>query len=149
MTKDRTCGILLILAGIVFGAMAMQFNSTIDTSDPGPKLFPLIGCFGMVACGVGLLFQKSEEKWPVFLEMDGWKKLGIQAAILMVYVFAIKWIGFLICTPVVLYIFTTMYDREKKTSIVKRVVYSVVVTGCVWFLFVKVLLVMLPAGQLF
>lgn len=149
MTKNRTCGILLVIFGVIFAMVSFGFNSTIDSSDPGPKLFPLIGCGGMIICGIGIFFQKSAEKWPVFLEKTGWKKLGLQIALLIAYVFCIKWIGFLISTPVILFIFTTLYDMEHKVSILKRVVYSLLVTAAIYLVFVKVLLVMLPSGNLF
>ena len=79
----------------------------------------------------------------------GWVRIGITLAVIAAYIAAMTVAGYLIATPVILYILTTMFARESKTSIRARVVFSVAVAVIIYVIYVFAFGLTLPGGMLF
>ena len=146
--KDHITGIVILLFGIVVLCLAMSIPVRPQIPDPGSRLFPMIGSIGMIVCGLGIILTASKEKDAPFLTVEGRVRLVKVSALLAAYVFFLKYIGFLIASPVMVYMITTLFAYEKKLAFWKKALFSVVVTLLVWLLFEKVLFVMLPSGRL-
>ncbi|MPM10012.1 hypothetical protein SDC9_56336 [bioreactor metagenome] len=147
--KEKVCGLLLFAIGVIFTVMTARFKVTASFGDPGPQVLPYIGSITLIVCGCGIFFRKSESKWEPYLTWNGWKKIGMMFSLFIVYVFAMKYIGYIICTPIVLFTITTMFAKGKNVSVVKRLIFTIIVSVSVYYLFVHVLHVMLPSGSLF
>jgi len=147
--KEKVCGLILFAIGVIFTVMTARFKVSSLSDDPGPQLVPYIGSITLTVCGCGIFFRKSENKWEPYLSWDGWKRIGILFSLFILYVLAMKYIGYLITTPIVLFTITTMFAKGKNVSIIKRLIFTFIVTGAVYYLFVHVLHVMLPSGSLF
>ncbi len=151
--RDQVTGLVLIILGIVFAVLISQFKKPFTPEYPGPMLLPGIGVFGLIVCGAGIMVngfrQKSEDK--TFVTKAGWVRMLITFAILCVYIFAMKYLGFLIVTPFVLFGITTYFSAGSgvKTKLWVNIVFSVAVSLFIWFMYVKLFSMTLPTGILF
>ena len=151
--RDHVTGLALIILGVVVAVLVMQFKKPMTAAYPGPKLFPLIAAFGFVACGLGIFIEgclsKKEEK--PFLSAAGWKKVGIMFAVLIVYVFLMKYLGYMLATPFALFAFTTIIEKGEKTKagLVSKIIYSVAVTVFIYLMYVTAFGMTFPSGMLF
>ncbi len=62
------------------------------------------------------------------------------------YVLALKYIGFVISTPVFLYIITTLLANGEKLAVWKKLIYIAVITGSFYYLLHGLLKMNLPGG---
>lgn len=147
--KDRLIGLLLTVFGITALILSMQIRVKGNSTDPGSRLFPVMASILLIVCGVGVLLSAGKSKDKVFLLPQGWKKLGAAFGLMIGYTLALKYLGFVISTPVFLYFVVTMLAGEEKVVVWKKILYSVVVTGLTWYIFQKILSMNLPSGILF
>ena len=71
------------------------------------------------------------------------------SAVLIMYVIALNYFGFLISSPFMLYALTSLMAYEKKIHFWRKAVFSVSITILSWLIFQKVFTILLPAGKLF
>ena len=147
--KDHLIGLLLVVFGITALILSMQIRVKGNSTDPGSRLFPVMASILLIACGAGVLLSAGKSKDKVFLLPQGWKKLGAAFGVMIGYTLALKYLGFVISTPVFLYFIVTMLAGEEKVVVWKKILYSVVVTGLTWYIFQKILSMNLPSGILF
>lgn len=151
--RDQITGLVLIILGIVFAILVSQFKKPFTPEYPGPMLLPGIGVFGLIVCGAGILVngfrQTAEDK--TFVTKTGWIHILVTFAILCVYILGMKYLGFLIVTPFVLFGITTYFSAGSgiKTKLWVNIVFSVVVAVFIWFMYVKLFGMTLPEGILF
>ena len=151
--RNQVTGLALIIIGLVFGYLTMQFDKPMTAAYPGPKLFPLIAVFGFIVCGLGIFiegtFGKKEEK--PFLSKTGWGKVVSMFLILVVYVFLMKYLGYLIVTPFALFATSTLIARgqDQHPRLRSRIIYSVAVTLLIYAMYVIAFGMTLPSGLLF
>lgn len=151
LTKSRLCGLLCVLLGAAASAAAVRFTPRgLLASDPGPSLFPLIGGVGLAVCGIIIFLQNSDKSAPLASDFDraGLIRIGKCAVLLAVYFAVIKYLGFLISTAVLLFLLCGLFTLGRQVAWWKRLAFTVLTTGAVWYLFVEVLSVMLPRFDL-
>lgn len=149
--RDQLTGAVLVLIGIFFFILVSQFSVDIKPDYPGPKMFPLISVLGFIICGTGIFlqstFSKKEEK--KFLLKEGWIKIGISFGILILYVLAMKYLGYLISTPFVLFALCTFYAKGFASKILPRIIFSIAFTFISYVIYVYAFGLRLPGGILF
>ena len=151
--RDQITGLVLIVLGVVFAVLISQFKKPFTPEYPGPMLLPGIGVFGLIVCGAGILAngfrQKGEDK--AFVSKAGWVRMLAAFAILCAYILGMKYLGFLIVTPFVLFGITTYFSAASgiKTKLWVNILFSVAVSAFIWFMYVKLFSMTLPAGILF
>ena len=151
--RDQITGVVLIIIGIVFAFLTSQFEKPFTPEYPGPKLFPAIAEFGLIVCGAGVFMngcnQKNADK--IFVNMAGFIRIVITFAILCAYVLAMKYVGFLAASPVVLYILTTYFSKASSlpTKLWARIVFSIAVSVIIYAMYVPLFGMTLPGGLLF
>ena len=149
MKRDYLIGGILTLLGIVAMLMSMQVQVKTGSTDPGSRIFPLLASGLLTVCGVGVLISAAKSEDKAFLSGEGWKKLLMAFGCMVLYILALKYLGFLISTPVFLFAIITMLAGGEKVAIWKKAAYALVVTGLSWYLFHSVLSMSLPNGVLF
>lgn len=147
--KDYLVGGILVLMGIIAAVSCMQIRVKGGSTDPGSRLFPMLASISLALCGLGVLLSAARSEEKKFLDKNGWKRMGLSFVILVLYVLALKYIGFLISTVVFLFVVVGLLADGKKVAMWSRVLYSVVITVFAWYMFVKVLSMPLPVGVLF
>jgi len=147
MNKNRITGIALILFGLFIVITATLIPNPHLENDVGPRMFPYIAGIGLIICGVGVTLQKAEESKP-YLTSEGWKRLMVMAGVVVLYAICLSILGFLIATPIILYISIRILGMNPKAYF-KTATVSVCVTAVVYVVFEKLLTVMLPSGMFF
>ena len=107
------------LLGVVIIAIASGYPSSADygTGVPGPGLWPIAISVVMIVCA-GILVLKTKNMKPEqdtkieFLNV-GSKRVYITMAILFVYVLLLEFLGFLIATTVLEFIFIQWFAKKK------------------------------------
>lgn len=150
MKKDRAIGLVSLALGIatMIGTMQIPISSSIASSpEPGPRLFPTIAGVLLIICGLGLILQKQKDAEP-FLEKQQWKRLGVLALVFVLYCVGLSFLGFVISTPVMLFVSMTMFAGEKKLPLPAKLLYCAGVTGVIYLLFVVLFKTNIPSGTL-
>ena len=72
-------------------------------------------------------------------------------AVLIVYVFLMKYLGYMLATPFALFAFTTIIEKGEKTKagLVSKIIYSVAVTVFIYLMYVTAFGMTFPSGMLF
>lgn len=149
MSKDRKLGIGTVLIGLVICVYSQLINVKVELNEPGPRLFPLIAGLGILACGIGIYLtaaKSSEDK--IFLDKDGFRRLGISLLILVGYTILLNIAGFVIATPVAVVAMSRLFSQKKYNYVVGAAV-GLITTGVVYGLFSAAFNLPLPRGILF
>ena len=143
--KDRVLGLLLLIITAFFGYMTNVLPQSYVEGDPGPRLFPNIGCFILGLVGISLLCKKREDK-KEFLSKQEQKRL-IKLFSLYVLFWVMLWLfGYLAAIPVVTFLVSVLFSREAGVKLWKILVYTVLVTVGIYFAYVVALGSSLPKG---
>lgn len=142
-TPDRVSGLLCLGFALAIGIQAIRLDPG-TLGKPGPGLAPLI-----YACILSLfsliLLIRSFRSGANFSVLIDWRSLLTILVILTFYGVAIEWLGYLICTFVVIAVLL----RTGRSSWLQMIVFAAAATLAVHLLFVLWLMVPLPIGSIF
>lgn len=151
LKRDQITGAVLVLTGVIIAVMVSRFKVPFSSSYPGPKALPSIAVVGFLVCGTGIFVEstRSQKEEPVFLVQEGWIRVAESIALLAAYILVMKYVGYLIATPVVCYLLTTLYAKGSNSTVKGRLIYTAVLTLLLYVIYVFVFGLGLPAGELF
>ncbi len=151
--KDQITGAALVLVGLVSACLISQFETPFTAAYPGPKLLPGIAVFGLIVCGAGTFVNgcRQKEESKALMSKAGMIRIAVSFAVLCGYVLAMKYVGFVIASMVVLYVLTTYFSKASNlpTKPWARVLFSVAVSLIVYGMYVPLFGMTLPGGLLF
>ncbi len=147
--KDHAVGLILFAIGVAMGILSMGIRVRGRSTDPGSRLFPLIACILIAVCGVIVFLTAGKATPKPYVGKAGWLRILIFMAVMVAYLLALKYLGFLISTPFFLFATSTMLAGEKKTSLLGRIIYALVLTAAAYLLFKNALKMSLPVGLIF
>lgn len=150
MSKDTGNGIVCAVVGAVLIIMATGLPQSNMEGDIGPRVFPYIAGGILVLCGslLAISGKKRVKEANAFLDKEGWKRLGSIIGVLVVYVVALKAVGFLVPSVLLLFVLCTMFSRETNLTLWRRVVFALVIPVVVYVAFTKGLSLRMPQGVL-
>lgn len=151
MNKNRIIGIVLGFISILFLLMTKQLPTSKYSTVIGPRVFPYIASGGLLLCAVGLFFKKETEKEKAkgpFLDKKGWFRVLKLCILLAAFPLMFKYLGFIIASFILLYIMISLFDLEKTEPVWKKISATVGVTGILYIIFIYVINIRLPAGDL-
>jgi len=97
--SDRVFGLAVILVALAYIAGAMQIQTSFLSDPVGSKTFPILVASVAVLCGAIIVLKPDEEpEWPGVRTLIS---LAVAFALLVVYAYTLKPMGFLIPTAVV------------------------------------------------
>lgn len=146
--KDRLLGTITLILGLLVIVGAMSLPESNLANDPGPAIFPVFGSLLIIGGSIAVILQKQKPNKP-FLKKEQWKRLWTLFILFALYALGLWLVGFIIATIIILFILSTLFSEEVYTALWKRIVFSVVVTAIVFFLFEKGLSLLLPNGIIF
>lgn len=151
--KDQVTGLVLVVLGIILFVLMAQFKKPFTAAYPGPKALPGIGAFGLVVCGAGIFLEgcKKDAKNVAFVDKAGWIRIIASFAILCIYILAMKYLGFILVTPFVLFGLTSYFAKASKVEakLWVRIVFAIAVTAVIYLMYVPLFGMTLPSGLLF
>lgn len=139
---DRIVGASLLLFGLATGLEASTFNVAFMTDPIGPKALPWFVAALLIGAGVRLLVVPRPS-----VPLPGRAVvLRMAAATLafLVYALLLPWIGFFTSTAMVVAALALLYSGPRWPSVAA----GLAVSGALWLLFVALLSLPLPVGDL-
>ncbi len=151
LKRDQITGAVLVLLGCIVAVMVNQFRIPFSASYPGPKALPMIAVTGFIICGAGIFITstRSKEPEPVFLAKEGWVRSACSLGLLVLYVVGLKYVGYLISTPIISYLFATFYAKGSNTTLKGRILFAALFTIVIYVIYIYAFGLGLPAGELF
>ena len=80
--------------------------------------------------------------------MTGWYKVTGIFLITCLYIFAMKYFGYLVCTPFAVFIYCTLIAKGQgeKPGLIGRILYALIITAVIYLLYVTAFHMKLPRG---
>ncbi len=135
-------GIILFAIFILINALGMP-NSSLGL---GPGDFPEIISVGLIICGIILLIQGIREKPRKIYSKEALISIFILIASGLLYVYLVKYIGFLYLTPFLMLLTMYLFGYRK---IHYAILISIIFTLMVYYIFYGIFKVPLPSFSLF
>lgn len=143
--KDRVLGVLLLAITAFFAYHTNKFPDSYVVGDPGPKVFPYIGCSILGLISITLLFKRRTES-KEFLNKKEWKRL-IKLFSMYVLFFVLLWLfGYLAAIPIATFIISSLFAKEVNIKRSKLLIYTVLATAAIYVAYVVALGSNLPKG---
>lgn len=151
MRRDTVTGIAGLLGCAFFLSATQSIKQPAKLLEPGPRLLPYVAIVLIAMSSIALIIKgiKERAKEKPYFPKGGALKITKSYLLLIVYAFAMTWLGFLMTTPFAA--FALIYDLKgvSKVKPVAAVIISVLVTAGLYAMFVFGFQVKLPAGRLF
>lgn len=151
MRRDTVTGIAGLLGCAFFLSATQSIKQPAKLLEPGPRLLPYVAIVLIAMSSIALIIKgiKERAKEKPYFPKGGALKITKSYLLLIVYAFAMTWLGFLMTTPFAT--FALIYDLKgvSKVKPVAAVIISVLVTAGLYAMFVSGFQVKLPAGRLF
>ena len=151
MRRDTVTGIVGLLGCAFFLSATQSIKQPAKLLEPGPRLLPYVAIVLIAMSSIALIIKgiKERAKEKPYFPKGGALKITKSYLLLIVYAFAMTWLGFLMTTPFAT--FALIYDLKgvSKVKPVAAVIISVLVTAGLYAMFVFGFQVKLPAGRLF
>ena len=139
---DRVPGVVLIAVGVAIGLEATGFDVVFLTDPVGPKALPFVAAVGLVLAGAHHARRPAGgTRWP---ERSTLARMALGSAALIVYGLVLPWIGFLFSTTAVVAALSHLFGASPRRGIPA----AVALTVGLWVVFVRVLALPLPVGDL-
>lgn len=152
INKHQGLSIFYILFGLLLLYLTsnIHFMFSVSSEDVGPKFFPYCCSIGIIICGVGKLLTSKNKEGKIFIkDKEGWLKLLLILAVFIAYLVSINYLGFIFSSIVLGTILPFMLaTQDKRPSLWKVIIFSVVLTLITYFIFTKLINVFLPTGKL-
>lgn len=142
MKQDQAIGGVLAVTGSALALEAMTFDVGFMTDPVGPKALPLLvaGMF-VVGGGMALLRPRSDVRLP---SSDALVRMAAAVGAFVAYAIALPWLGFFVSTTLIVTALSLLYRGPLLPSSVAAALLS----GGLWLLFVRLLSLPLPVGEL-
>ncbi len=143
--KDRVLGLIMLALTGFFGFHTMRLPESVVQGDPGPKVFPYIGCFLMGVIGISYLFKKHPDTAKE-IDREELKRLVLLFSLYVLF-FVVLWLfGYLVAIPVATFLISMLFSREANIKTRNVVIYTVLVTLGIYIAYVVALGSSLPKG---
>ena len=150
--RDRRVSVLVFIFAIVWLVMAKDIKGIFGldgSADPGPRLFPYIIGILLVVTSIGKFITCNQEDESGFYENNkGRLKAGAVFVLLFAYCWLFPILGFALTTFAGGVLSVLLLKGSKKVSWYGPLLFSGILTGTMYVLFVRVLNVMMPTGSL-
>lgn len=155
--KDTVVGICCIAVSLLFSWQSRTIRASLNPGDPGPKLFPLIGCGILLICGLLMLLKRPEDKDAApFLPGVQLKRALLLLGMYFLMFVLMYLFGFLPCVFIMLFVLCCVFlftsrpeaRTQKRKSILRAAVYALVLTAVIYAAYDLLLGLQLPSGKL-
>ena len=153
--RDRVLSIILLAISAFFAIKALALPESTFDGDPGPKVFPWMGCAILAACAIFLFIKPGPVSKRMQLSKDEWKRLGLMIGIYLFIVLGTVYFGIMYTLPVALFAISYFFsksskpDLPKKKRLIQTAIYTVCLSAALYLVYVVALDVTLKPGKLF
>ena len=153
--RDRILSIVLLVISAFFAIMANDQKASNLKGDPGPKVFPWIGCAILALCAIYLFINPKADGKKMQLSKEEWKRLGLMMGMYLFIVLGTVYFGIMYTLPVALFCISYLFSKSskpelpKKKRIIQTLIYTVCLSAALYLIYVVALDVRLKPGKLF
>lgn len=144
---DKLFAVMCLIAAVILFVNTGSIRDLASKSAPGARLMPYIAVGLLTLCSVLILIEKSECEHG--MDKKSFLKLLLILGCMVAYQLGLKYLGFLISTPVAAGVFIYLLGKDEHISIPVAVTIVAGMTVGLYFLFTKGFSIMLPNGILF
>ena len=142
MSVRRLTGAVLLAAGGAIAVEGFTFAVAFMTDPVGPKALPWLVAVMLAVPGVIVLLRPGEE--PDLPDRDAVVRMAGAILAFLVYAAALPFLGFFTSTTLVMTALALLYRGPPLASVAA----SAALSGGLWLLFVRILSLPLPVGEL-
>lgn len=142
MRVDRVLGGLLALAGIATAVESTTFDVAFLTDPVGPKALPFVVAATFLVAGLHALLRPRDE--VVLPTRRAALRMAGAIAAFVAYALLLPWLGFFTSTSLVVVALSLLY----RGPFVPSAIAALGLSGVLWLLFVALLSLPLPIGEL-
>lgn len=150
--RDRRVSVIVFIFAIVWLVMAKDIKSVFaiaGSADPGPRMFPYIIGILLIVTSIGKFITCNQEDESKFYENNkSWLKVIAVLAMLFAYCWLFPILGYTVTTFATGVLSVYLLKGDRKVSWYGPILFSGILTGSMYVLFVKVLSMILPTGSL-
>ena len=148
-SQDRIVGGALLLLGLLGIYLTMTTVRLRHVAgDTGPRLFPYIASIGVTFCGLMIFWRNIDKEIKPLFAKDGLKRVLLAWVVLISFVSILRWVGFVVASTLLVFCMSVIFDKEKKVTLPKKILFTIMVVLCVYSTFTYLLAVRLPRGVL-
>ena len=142
------CVIVLAVGGII---LTSNINKafTLDSADPGPKLFPYICSIAILLCGIGKFITSKNGQGAKGLKFPEWKKVGLLIGASILYAVLMHFFGYIPATLIAGAGYVWLMRGDNKINPIVLIVFAVAITAIIYLVFSTLLGIIMPTGVLF
>lgn len=152
LRRDAITGIVGLVGCGLFLYLTQAIRQPAKLLEPGPRLLPYVAIGLIAMSSIALIIKgymdRAKEEKPYFPK-GGLLKITKSYLMLVFYAVAMTYLGFLLTTPFATFGFIYDLKGNSKVRLVPAVIISIVVTACLYAMFVFGFQIKLPAGILF
>lgn len=150
MKRESITGIVGILAALLGAAGAQRIKLRPNLIEPGPRMMPYVALGIILLSSVMLLLHgiRDRKEQEAYFPAGGIRRLLIGYAEVVLYGILLTLFGFLLTTPIAMFVFVYTLKGTEQVRWWQNVVISLAVTACLYALFVMGFQIKLPAGIL-
>lgn len=150
LNKDHYLSIFYIVLGVIILYVTSRITSlfAVGSNDLGPRFFPRLCGIGIILCGIGKFISSGKShSIKAFLpsKRDYLRLIGLWL-VLVLYVLAVKRLGYILSSLVLMFVMTTLLSDQNKPKLWKRILFSVVMVAVTYSLFSYIIKIPLPKG---
>ena len=149
LNKHHYLSLFYIGLGVVLMILTSRIKSlfAVSSEDLGPRFFPNLCAIGIILCGIGKFISSGKVSSKPFLrsKKDYLRLAGIWI-ILVVYVLALKRVGYIISSYVLMFVLSTLLADDNKPKLWKRLLFAAFMVALTYGLFHFVIKISLPEG---
>lgn len=154
LVRDRLAGAVLLVVAIVWIALVLRtFPPALVDAPTSPRTFPLASGIGLAVLSaivlLGTFLPKkdgAETGTPTTIDALEWRGIAATFGFMVAYIVALKYVGFVIGTLVVLAAFLFVVLGKRSPWLL--IGYPVGFAFGVWLILGKLMAVYLPRGEL-
>ena len=152
--KDRKLGLAIILIAGFFVWRSLLLPASKLYHDPGPSVYPLIGCGTMILCGLLLILKPGPDGKRMKMNKDEKKRFWAMLGIYFWTVIGTWALGVIYTLPITLFIVSYLFskssrpDMTTKKRILTTLIYTIIIFAVIYVVYVIVLDVSIKNGVL-
>lgn len=148
INKDRILGIIMLVVSLVFAYYTTGIKNTNIVGDPGPRVFPYIGCFMIGVFSLVLIVRKNPEEYKEYMTAEQWKRFWVLFGIYVINYLALHWLGYKVAIPLTVALTCFLFSKGSGVATWKKIAYVILVAVGMYVIYVQFLGANLPAGKL-
>lgn len=152
INRTYVMGIVCLLLAAFIAWQTTTIPERLVSNEPGPKAFPFIAAGGIALFAIlSMIFDGPKESAKgnePYLDKAGWIRMAVIMVEVLIFCFAMQFIGFWITSMAGMFAFVWTLKGDKKINVIFAVILCVALGSICYFGFTRGFHIPLPSGSL-